>query len=148
MAISFLIVLTIQVIKPNILHAYRERFTLSSSRRSRPRTRISFESFDLKLLFAKFPIFVWNTSHERALLNFNVNPILVILKVWGLLRDRFDRWYLYSSYEGMINPLDVFLNPFRHKEWILEYLEKYESRQNGNSNIFQENRYKWKMYFF
>lgn len=52
----------------------------------------------------------------------------------------------------MINPLDVFLNPFGHKEWILEnileYLEKYESRQNGNFNIFQENRYKWKMYFF
>lgn len=38
--------------------------------------------------FAKFPIFVWNTSHERALLNLSVNPILVILKVWGLLRDR------------------------------------------------------------
>lgn len=48
----------------------------------------------------------------------------------------------------MINPLDVFLNPFSHKEWILEYLEKYESRQNGNSNVLQENRYKWKIIFF
>lgn len=74
--------------KPSILHACRSiRFTLSLI------SRISFQivSFDLKLLyktFAKFPIFVWNTSHERALLNLSVNPILVILKVWGLLRDR------------------------------------------------------------
>lgn len=76
--------------KPSILHACRSiRFTLSLV--SSPRISFRIVSFDLKLLcktFAKFPIFVWNTSHERALLNLSVNPILVILKVWGLLRDR------------------------------------------------------------
>lgn len=60
MPISFLIVLVVQAIKPNILHAYRsirERFTLSSSRRSSPRAIVyivRIVSFDLKLLVRSF----------------------------------------------------------------------------------------------